>query len=280
MENSVFFIILFATIIHAVWNAMVKKHPDKKTAVSAIVLGHVPLSILAIFFLPLPNLKSIPYIILSAIIHQGYQWFLLKSYSIGDFTKVYPICRGFGPLVAAIISILFLGITFDLPILLSIILISFGIMLLGINFNSNVNDTNTLIYSLTTGLFIGLYSLIDGYGARISLSAISFISFSFILSALIFVILIKIKDNQNIIFRVINEGKKLFLIGGTLSFLIYAIVVWAFTKAPIPLVSALRETSILFSIFIGYFFLKEKIDLKRCFAVFTVLIGLIILKMF
>ena len=41
MENSVFFIILFATIIHAVWNAMVKKHPDKKTAVSAIVLGHV-----------------------------------------------------------------------------------------------------------------------------------------------------------------------------------------------------------------------------------------------
>ena len=50
MENKVFFIILFATIAHAIWNAMVKKHPDKKTAVSAIVLGHVPLSLLAIFF--------------------------------------------------------------------------------------------------------------------------------------------------------------------------------------------------------------------------------------
>ena len=50
MENKVFFIILFATIIHAVWNAMVKKHPDKKTAVSAIVLGHIPLSIFGIFF--------------------------------------------------------------------------------------------------------------------------------------------------------------------------------------------------------------------------------------
>jgi len=121
--------------------------------------GRVLLYILAIF-LPLTNLKSIPNIILSAIIHQGYQWFLLKSYSIGDFTKVYPIFRWFGPLIVAIISILFLGITFNLTILLSIILISFGIMFLGFNFNSNINDTITLKYLLTIGLFISLYSLI------------------------------------------------------------------------------------------------------------------------
>jgi len=280
MENKVFFIILFATIAHAIWNAMVKKHPDKKTAVSAIVLGHVPLSLLAIFFLPLPSIKSVPYIILSAVIHQGYQWFLIKSYSIGDFTKVYPICRGFGPLVATVISILFLGITFDLPILLSIILISFGIMLLGFNFNLNVNDINSLKYSLITGLFIGLYSLIDGYGARISLSAISFISFSFILSALIFVILIKIKDNQNIFSKVAKEGKTLFLIGGTLSFLIYIIVVWGFTKAPIPLVSALRETSIFFSIFIGYFFLNENISFKKIISICLIIFGVIGIKIF
>lgn len=57
MENKVFFIIFFATIAHAIWNAMVKKHPDKKTAVSAIVLGHVPLSLLAIFFYPCLTLK-------------------------------------------------------------------------------------------------------------------------------------------------------------------------------------------------------------------------------
>jgi drug/metabolite transporter (DMT)-like permease len=280
MDNKIFFIILIATIVHSVWNAMVKKHPDKKTAVSAIVLGHVPLSVLAIFFLPLPTIKSIPYIILSALIHQGYQWFLLKSYSIGDFTKVYPICRGFGPLVATVISILFLGIAFDFPIILSIILISFGIMFLGFNFNLNVNDTNTLKYSLTTGLFIGLYSLIDGYGARISFSAISFISFSFILSAIIFVILIKVKDNQNIILKVANDGKTLFFIGGNLSFLIYVIVVWGFTKAPIPLISALRETSIFFSIFIGYFFLNENISFKKIISICLIVFGVIGIKIF
>jgi len=153
-------------------------------------------------------------------------------------------------------------------------------MFLGFNFNLNVNDTNTLKYSLTTGLFIGLYSLIDGYGARISLSAISFISFSFILSAFIFVILIKVKDNQNIISRVAKEGKILFLIGGTLSFIIYIIVVWGFTKAPVALVSALRETSIFFSIFIGYFFLNENISFKKIISICLIIIGVIGVKIF
>ena len=39
-------------------------------------------------------------------------------------------------------------------------------------------------------------------------------------------------------------------VGGIFSYVIYIIVVWGFTQAPIPMVSALRESSIFFSIFI------------------------------
>ena len=48
MDNFVFFIVLCATAMHAVWNGMVKKHPDKVVAVSSIVFGHIPLAIFAI----------------------------------------------------------------------------------------------------------------------------------------------------------------------------------------------------------------------------------------
>jgi len=123
MENDVFFIVLLATIMHAIWNAMVKKHPDKTIAVSGIVLGHVPLALLAIIFLPMPSLKSLPYILASAIIHQGYQWFLLRSYQVGDLTKVYPIARGTGPLITTFISILFLGVVLDKFVIFSIFII-------------------------------------------------------------------------------------------------------------------------------------------------------------
>ena len=134
--------------------------------------------------------------------------------------------------------------------------------------------------SLFTGFFIGLYSLVDGYGARVSLSPIVYMSWSFILSAALFPIVLKIKNHKNIFQNVFNSGKKIFWIGGTLSYIIYTIVVWAFTKAPIPMVGALRESSIFFSIFIGYFFLEEKITPTKIFSILLILAGVIGLKLF
>ena len=279
MDTNVFLIVLLATFMHAVWNGMVKNHPDKAVAVSAIVFGHIPLAIVAIIFLPAPTIDCIPYIVASAIVHQGYQWYLLSAYKIGDLTKVYPIARGFGPLVATLISILVLGLFLKSLVILSILLICFGIMILGL-LDKESKNVKVLQLSLFTGFFIGLYSLIDGYGARASLSPIAYMSWSFILSAALFPIVLKIKNHKNIFQNVFNNGKQVFWIGGTLSYIIYIIVVWAFTKAPIPMVGALRESSIFFSIFIGYFFLKEKITPTKIFSIVLILAGVIGLKLF
>ena len=279
MDSFVFFLVLFATVMHAVWNGMVKNHPDKVVAISSIVFGHFPLSIIAIILLPVPSLDCIPYIIASAIIHQGYQWYLLSAYQIGDLTKVYPIARGFGPLVATIISILILGLFLDSIIIFSILLICVGIMILGL-FDKENKNFKVLQLSLFTGFFIGLYSLIDGYGARVSLSAIVYMSWSFILSSLLFPVVLRIKKQKNIIQNVVKKGKKIFWIGGSLSYIIYVIVVWAFTKAPIPMVAALRETSIFFSILIGYFFLQEKITPTKVISIILIVIGVIGIKLF
>ena len=280
MDTNVFLIILLATVMHAVWNGMVKKHPDKVVAVSGIVFGHVPASIIAIILLPAPSVDCIPYIIASALIHQGYNWYLLSSYKIGDLTQVYPIARGFGPLVATIISILILGLVLDNLIILSICLICLGIMILGIFDQPSKKNSKIIQYSLFTGFFIGLYSLVDGYGARVSLSAITYMSWSFILIAFLFPIVLKIKKQENIFKNVMSRGKQIFWVGGSLSYIIYIIVVWGFTKAPIPMVGALRETSIFFSIFIGYFFLKEKITLIKILSIILILVGVVGLKLF
>ena len=143
-------------------------------------------------------------------------------------------------------------------------------------------DKNFKVFqlSLLTGFFIGLYSLVDGYGARASLSPMVYMSWSFILSAILFPIVLRMKNHKNIFRKVFNSGKKIFWIGGSLSYIIYIIVVWAFTKAPIPMVGALRETSIIFSILIGYFFLKEKITITKIISIFLIVIGVIGIKLF
>ena len=126
MSSTVFFAVILAALLHAIWNGMVKKHKDKAISVSAIVFGHVPMAFVVMLFVPLPTVESVPYIILSAaLIHQGYQWYLISAYKFGDLTRVYPIARGTGPIVTTLISIGLLGVLITQFQIVSIVLISF-----------------------------------------------------------------------------------------------------------------------------------------------------------
>ena len=280
MDTEVFLIVLFSAFLHAIWNSMASKYKDKNVSIGAIVYGHVPLCIVAIIFLPAPSIESFPYIILSALIHQGYQNFLLTAYQTGKFTTVYPVARGFGPLVATIISIIFLGVYLKAFTIVSILLISLGVMLIGF-FSKSVIKNNKILYtSLATGVFIGIYSVVDGQGARISGSAISYMSWVFVFSALFFPVVLHFRKQKNILKKTLTKGKAVFWIGGTFSYLAYVVTVWAFTKAPVPMVSVLRESSIIFAIFIGYFYLKDKINFYKIVSISLIFLGVIGLKLF
>ena len=280
MDTTVFIIVLFSALLHAIWNSMASKYKDKNVSIGAIVYGHVPLCIVAIIFLPAPSIESFPYIILSALIHQGYQNFLLTAYQTGKFTTVYPVARGFGPLVATIISIIFLGVYLKAFTILSIFFISSGVMLIGLFSKSVIRNNKILYTSLATGVFIGIYSVVDGQGARISGSAISYMSWVFIFSAFFFPVVLHFRKQKNILKKTLTKGKSVFWIGGTFSYIAYVITVWAFTKAPVPMVSALRESSIIFAIFIGYFYLKDKVNFYKVVSILLIFIGVLGLKLF
>ena len=96
---------------------------------------------------------------------------------------------------------------------------------------------------------------------------------------MIFPFILSLRGQQDIIKRVYRDGKMIFFYGVTLSYASYALAVWAFTKAPIPVVTSLRETSILLSIFIGYFLLKEKITPAKIISILFILAGAIGLKL-
>ena len=280
MDNTVFLLVLFSGVLHAIWNSMASKYKNKNVSIPAIVYGHVPACIVAVIILPMPSVESFPYIILSALIHQGYQNFLLTAYKAGKFTTVYPVARGFGPLVATLISIIFLGVYLNIFTVLSILLISTGVILIGLFSKSVIKNYKILYTSLATGLFIGIYSVVDGYGARISASAISYMSWVFIFSALFFPFILKFRKQKNILKKTLTEGKFIFWVGGFFSYIAYVITVWAFTKAPVPMVSSLRESSIIIAIFIGYFYLKEKINIYKIASILLIFAGVVGLKLF
>ena len=58
----------------------------------------------------------------------------------------------------------------------------------------------------------------------------------------------------------------------------YGIAIWAMTMAPIAMVAALRETSVIFGMLMAVIFLGERLTLVRGLAVLLVCCGTMLLK--
>ena len=264
--------------MHAVWNAVVKGSDDKHLGMTAVVLGHAPLSAIVLLIVPTPDVASWPFLIGGVALHTGYQLFLLNSYRIGDLTQVYPIARGTAPILVAVVSVVFLGVALSAMQLLPVFMIAVGIVSLSfVRRSDGLRNPRAAMLAFATGCFIAAYSLVDGLGARQAGTALGFYAWLSLINAFVFALIMAIAK-PGLIRRVHIEAVPALIIGGTASFIAYALVVWAFTQAPIALVTALRETSIIAALLIGVFFLKERLDLAKVAATVITLSGAILLR--
>ncbi len=278
MSYFIIFIVLFAALLHATWNFLVKNTDDKFLSMSAVVIGHTPFAVAALVFSPLPALSSFPYIITGALLHVGYQLFLLSAYRVGDFTQIYPLARGAAPLIVATVSVTFLGLHLSSLEIAAVTIIGAGIMSLVLTRSSvGLRNGHAATLALVTGGFIAAYSLVDGLGAREAGTALGFYGWLSTINALIFAVIIKV-SRPGVLTKVVYQKWRLSLCGGGASFFAYALITFAFTLAPIALVAALRETSIIFALLIGVFVLKERLDLNKVIATLLTLLGIGLLR--
>jgi drug/metabolite transporter (DMT)-like permease len=278
MSMVVMIVVLLAALLHALWNFFVKSTDDKHLSMSAVVLGHAPFALVAILFSSLPSIESLPYILGGALLHLGYQWFLLTSYRFGDLSQVYPLARGSSPLIVAGISVIFLGVHLSWLELTAVTTIGTGIMSLAlVRRTDGLRNGRAALMAIITGGFIASYSLVDGLGAHEAGTAIGFYGCLSLVNAVIFATTMRI-FRPGTVTRMVCGDWRLALRGGGASFFAYAMVIWAFTMAPIPLVTALRETSIIFALFLGVFVLNERLDLMKVFATACTLLGVGLLR--
>ena len=279
MTLFVFITVLCAAVLHASWNALVKSSGDKALGVTGVVVGHVPPAIAVLFFVPAPLPASWPYVVIGALLHTGYQLFLMNAYRFGDLTQVYPIARGVAPLIVTGVSIALLGVVLTPPQLAAIGLIAIGIMSLTLVRRADgLRNPRAAMLAIGTGCFIASYSLIDGLGARLAGSSWGFYAWLPILNAILMMPVMMVAS-PGIPRRLFRQGRKVMIVGGTASFIAYSLVTWAFTQAPIALVTALRETSIVFALLIGVIFLKERLDLAKLVSTAFTLSGAALLRL-
>jgi drug/metabolite transporter (DMT)-like permease len=280
MTPAVTLAVLFAALCHASWNAIVRMRADKIVAITLVVTWAAVPAVPLLFFFPLLPSVAWPYVIASATIHVGYNTALAMSYHHGELTKVYPLLRGSAPLTTLIISLLFLNEAVDASEIAGIVVLALGIMALTLDrgWRVLVASPRAILYAGATSLCITAYTLADGLGARVADSAHQYVAWLFVLDALpmlVGVLIFKRRDFLAALGTNLTPG----IAGGLLSLAAYWIAIWAMTIAPIPLVAALRETSILFALVIGVVWVGERVTPVRAGSVVLMMCGLALMRL-
>lgn len=259
MEPTIIALVVFSSLLHSTWHSLVKISGNRLITYSLINIFAAIIAGTYIIFDPFITKSALPYLALSSLIHLAYKIVLIKAYEAKDFSVIFPISRGSAPVFILIISIIYLGIDI-IPIKLFLVLfIGVLICLLALpSIQKGEASARNVYYACTTGLITALYSLVDGYGGRISENPITFICWMYVIDAMIFPPYTYLKYKKE--FRsLVREYWGRSLVAALFSVISYAIVVFAMSKISIAEIAAIREINIVFAALISYFFLKEKI---------------------
>ncbi len=281
MPIEVFGAVILAALMHAIWNAMVRGingNGDKTVGMASVILGEGLWGLPVLLLVPFPPVDSWPYIVASVVLHTGYGLVLAAAYRTGELTQVYPIARGTGPLLVAAASVLVLGEEITPLGLAGIGVICIGLFSLGFAPGAASGpDRRATLLALTTGVFIAGYSICDGIGARVAGGASAYWSWIAVIDTAVYLALAAWWRGRKLAGE-LAANWRVVVIGGFACYWAYWLVIYAFTKAPIALVSALRETSIVFALLIGVVVLKEKLDLRKIASTFITLAGAILIR--
>lgn len=263
MSLDITLIVLLAAVFNASWNAIVKVSGDRIAVMAVITLFGSLVSAFALPFVPLPDPDSWPLLALAIVIHTAYHFCLPMAYNHGDFGQVYPIARGSAPLLVTLGAAMLAGEVLSFLPLLGVLFLAVGVMSLSFDGgNSVTGNPRAILLALGTGVFIASYTLVGGLGARQAGSALGFAVCLTIGNGLL-TFLIALTWKSRAIKKVACGQWLPVVLGGGMQVGAYWIVIWAMAYAPLGMVSALRETSVLFAALISTFILKEGFGVWR-----------------
>ncbi len=275
MTYSTVLIVLFAALLHATWNALVKTASDRLAVLGLLNVGHVAFGVVLAINSPMPDIDSWGYIAASTLIHFGYYYMLYQSYRLGDLSQVYPIARGMSPVLVALGAQIFAGETLPPMAWAGVLTASAGIFLLSGNVFSGKVSGVAVAAAMGTGLMIASYSLVDGLGVRLVGSATAYIGWLFIFEGLAAVYIFGRMGKRSL--KLSRKTWILGLTGGLVSALAYGLVIYVKSIAPLGMVSTLRETSVVIAALIGVVLLGERPWRLRIAASVVVAVGVVIM---
>jgi drug/metabolite transporter (DMT)-like permease len=276
MSSFVFVIVLAAALLHATWNAIVKAGGDKFLTTITVTTAAAALSAALLPFLSAPATASWPFAIVSALFQITYFLLVARTYQIADMSQAYPLMRGTAPLIVALVSEFRPGDALSPIAWLGVVAICLGIF--SIALGTNLKDRKGVYLALLNALVIAAYTLIDGIGVRRSGTPAAYTLWIFLLTGLPLT-LWAMTAKRSTFLPYLRRYWRLGIAGGIGTTASYGLALWAMTLAPVAVVAALRETSILFGTMIAGLVLQEPVGPRRIISACIIAGGAAILRL-
>jgi phosphonate utilization associated putative membrane protein len=273
--------VLFGALLHASWNALVKSSADKEMDTALIHLIGSLMVIPLVWFAGWPPRSAWPFLAASITIHIGYYFALTGAYRHGDLGLTYPLMRGVAPLLVALSASVTLNE--QLPFLgwLGVLGISVGVLVLGLSRHA-FEVPKAVAFALGNAVIIGIYTVVDGLGVRAAgttlETTLQYVATLFMFDGWPFALMIFFQRGAALP-RYARQRWPLASLGALASLGSYGIALWAMTRAPVAMVAALREVSVLFAVVIGTVVLREAVTVSRMLGATAIICGVMALRL-
>jgi drug/metabolite transporter (DMT)-like permease len=275
-------LVVAAALLHATWNLAVKGvsgGADRVAFVWVYIVASVAL------WLPIglvwvlatgerPTGWWLVGPVVSALLHIAYQLVLQRGYAEGDLNLVYPLARGAGPMLTFVVAITVLHehpgpleVAGVLSVVAGVLLISLG--------GRTVPAQAGVGWGLGTGATIAAYTLWGNHAVNnLHVPPVPYFVLGLVLQLpFLFVALVRRRDPRPIR-EVWAHGRTAALVVATCSPLAYVLVLRAMQLAPVALVAAGRESSIVVGAVFGWLVLREPRPARRLAGAVVVLVGI------
>ena len=278
MSLGLMLLVLVGALLHAGWNVIVKSSSDQSSEVVLMASSAALFAALTLPFLPLPAPACWPYLAASVAIHFLYFSLVGLAYRHGDLSYAYPLMRGSAPLLTAILAGVIVGERLGPGGWLGVGLLSAGVLTLGTDsWRSGRFGWFATVFGLANAAVIVAYTLVDGLGVRLSGTPLSYVQWLFFLNAFPLLAFAFPRQRRALI-EFAKDRWKMGLLGGLCAIGSYGVALWAMAHAPLALVAALRESSVVFATILAAVLLKEKFGLARYVAAALVTAGAVAMK--
>lgn len=264
-------LVLLSALLHASWNAATRGSRSPTAFVLGMELASLvvflPVVLWGVDFGALPA-RLWPLIVATGITHSFYAYWLTRAYTHAELSVVYPIARS-TPALVPLVAVPLFGEPVTPGGAAGIALVVAGMWAVATDgsFRLRALASPGAAYAWLTLLATVAYSLVDKEGMRVLSTAedASRLPVAFVFMILLycfhlpgFALLSLRKTKASELWEAMRGAPGAIAVAALVSLVSYALVLEAFRTAPVSYVVAVRQTSVLFAVFLGIALLRER----------------------